>query len=288
MKIVSKIIRLISRSIRTAKAVRKCWRDGGVATIHVAQINYGGILKGKSVLVTGGSSGIGLAIAKKCLSEGAQVVITGRNAQKLETVAVEIHHPSLKTLNWDVSAVDQAEEQLLKAVALAGGKLDILVNNAGILSREKCFLDLTEKTWDDISAVNAKGLVFLTQAVSRLWIREKQGGKIINISSMRGFLGVLDGPYGMSKWGLVGLTRGLGLTLLPHGIIVNGVAPGVTDTNIAGIDANDNAYFEWCPPSRRVALPEEIAELTVFLMSDAANYIVGQTIICDGGYTLKV
>jgi 3-oxoacyl-[acyl-carrier protein] reductase len=132
-------------------------------------------------------------------------------------------------------------------------------------------------------------LVFLTQHVVRAWLQAGQRGKIINMSSMRGALGVRDGPYGMSKWALNGLTQGLGLTLAPHGIIVNGIAPGIIDTDsiaIQDMDARDNAYLPGVPVSR-IGLPEEVAELAVFLMTDAANYIVGQTIICDGGYTLK-
>jgi len=175
---------------------------------------------------------------------------------------------------------------------LCNGRIDILVNNAGITTN-KSFLDVSEKIWDEIVETNAKGLFFVSQAISHVWIAKKQGGKILNISSMRGFLGVVDGPYGMSKWGVVGLTRGLGATLLPYGIFVNGIAPGA----IAGADmnkvlgrsvgCNDNLAFPLAP-IQRFGLPEEIAELALFLMSDAANYIVGQTIICDGGYTLKV
>ena len=98
-----------------------------------------------------------------------------------------------------------------------------------------------------------------------------------------------DGPYGMSKWALNGLTHGLGRELAPKGIIVNGIAPGMIATDsigIKGLDPLENAHLDFIPV-KRIGLPEEIAELAVFLMSDAANYIVGQTIVCDGGYTLK-
>jgi 3-oxoacyl-[acyl-carrier protein] reductase len=290
MKTVSKMMCLSARLVQTAKAVRKCWRNGGATQINIAQINYGGILEGKRVLITGGSAGIGLAIAKKCLSEGATVVITGRTEAKLKAAEAELNNPRLNPLVWDVSSISQREEKLAEALRLVGGRLDVLVNNAGILGGNRQFLDLTEEVWDQISSVNEKGLVFLTQCVVQKWIERRQGGKIINMSSMRGNLGVQDGPYGMSKWGLNGLTHGLGLKLAPHGIIVNGIAPGITATDsiaIKNIDVKENAYLNGVPISR-IGLPEEIAELAVFLMSDAANYIVGQTIICDGGYTLKV
>lgn len=290
MKLLSNIERLSFRLIQTARVVRKCWKAGGVTQVHIAQINYGGILNDKRVLITGGSSGIGLAIAKKCLSEGAVVVITGRDELKLKSAAGELKSPSLKTVVWDVSDVSQQEDKLAEALRLAEGRLDILVNNAGILGGHRQFLDLTEEIWDGISSVNSKGLVFLTQRVVEKWIGCRQGGKIINMSSMRGTLAVQDGPYGMSKWALNGLTQGLGLKLAPHGIIVNGIAPGIIATDsiaIKNIDATENAYLNGVPVCR-IGLPEEIAELAVFLMSDAANYIVGQTIVCDGGYTLKV
>jgi 3-oxoacyl-[acyl-carrier protein] reductase len=138
-------------------------------------------------------------------------------------------------------------------------------------------------------SVNAKGLVFLTQAMVKRWLKVRKAAKVINMSSMRGTLGVQDGPYGMSKWALNGLTHGLGQRLAQHDIIVNGIAPGIIATdsiNIKGVDPLENAYLN-SSAVKRIGLPEEIAELAVFLISDAANYIVGQTIVCDGGYTLK-
>lgn len=290
MKYVFEIIKFLSKIIFTAKAVKKYWKDGGYTKVNIAQIQYGGLLKGKSVLVTGGSSGIGLAIAEKCLAEGAIVLITGRNEKKLQSIAEEHNNPMLKTLVWDVSDIYSLEKKLAEALSLVGNRIDILVNNAGILGGHRQFLDLTESVWDKIFNVNAKGLVFLTQCIVREWINSKQNGKIINMSSMRGNLGVQDGPYGMSKWGINGLTHGLGMKLAPLGIIVNGIAPGIIDTDsiaIKNMDSKENAFLKGIPVSR-IGLPEEIAELAVFLMSDAANYIIGQTIICDGGYSLKV
>ena len=289
MKFLSGIVCFITRLVRTAQIVRKCWKAGGITQVNIAQVRQGEILKGKRMLITGGSAGIGLAIAKKCLAEGATVVITGRSESRLQTAVSEVNNAALKVLAWNVSDVSQRKTKFAAALALAGGRIDILVNNAGILGGHRQFLDATEKNWDEIAAVNARGLFFLTQHVVQEWLALKQGGKIINMSSMRGSLGVQDGPYGMSKWGVNGLTHGLGLKLAPHGIIVNGIAPGIVDTESIAIeiDSNDNAYLGDIPV-QRIGRPEEIAELAVFLMSDAANYIVGQTIICDGGYTLKV
>ncbi len=282
---IHKLIGFSSRLIQTAKAVRKCWRNGGATQINIAQINYGEILKGKRVLITGGSSGIGLAIAKKCLSEGATVVITGRNQTKLQTAAGELNSPSLKTLVWDVSDIPAVSQKLKECRRLLEGDINILVNNAGVLLAQS-FFTATEDVWDKTYAVNSKGVFFLTQGLSEWWIRNKQSGKIINISSTGGFLGA-PYPYRMTKWDIAGLTNGLGETLSPYGIIVNGIAPGRIATEMLERNATNNTYDTF-QPVKRMGLPEEIAELAVFLMSDAANYIVGQTIICDGGYTLKV
>ena len=290
MKAIAKLLSHSPRLRNTLKTAWQCWRDGGVIPVTVTQINHGGILIGKRVLITGGSAGIGKAIAKKCLSEGAEVVITGRDPNKLENAKNELNSNLLYTLVWDVSDVSIASTKIKDIVMLLNGDIDILVNNAGILGGHRNFLDLDEDGWDKITSVNSKGLLFATQAVCRRWINNKYKGKIINMSSMRGVLGCVDGPYGMSKWGIIGLTQGLGLKMAKHGIQVNAIAPGIINTEsiaIKGIDTKENAYLPYVPVSR-IGLSEEIAEIAIFLMSDAANYIVGQTIVCDGGYSLKV
>ena len=274
-------MKIITNLARMLRFLLQCYRRGGVTKITIAQINRGEILKGKNVVVTGGSSGIGYAIAKKCVKEGARVVITGRNAETLRQASDEI---GALPLVWDVSQIAGAESKLREAEKLLGGDVDIMVNNAGVYSYAD-FLDVTEPVWDNIHDINSKGLFFICQELAKHWIRNHKKGKIINIASNRGVLGDKV-PYGMSKWGVVCLTRGLGKALFPKGIIVNGIAPGTVASGINGIDAAENAFIN-NPPSNRVGLPEEIAELAVFLASDAANHIVGQTIVCDGGESLN-
>ena len=261
-------------------ALKKYYRDGGATTIAIAQIARGDVLRGKAVLVTGGSSGIGLAIAKNCVAEGAKVVITGRNVDALNRAAGQI---GALPLVWDVSRVDLASAKLSEAKDLLGAEIDIVFNNAGVYSQAE-FFDVSEAIWDTIHDINSKGLFFICQAIARRWVAGGRKGKIINIASNRGILGDTT-PYGMSKWGVICLTRGLGKALLPKGIIVNGIAPGIVASGINGIDPSENAFIQ-NPPSNRVGLPEEIAELAVFLASDAANHIVGQTLVCDGGNSL--
>ena len=285
MSFFSKTEYVFTRLFRTAKALKKCYQAGGSTVVHVAQLHHGSILNGKRILITGGSGGIGLAIAKKCLVEGAMVVVTGRSAEKLESIATEVTHKRLHTMAWDIRESSLVEEKLSEVRVLLEGEIDVLVNNAGILNT-KPFGKVTEEIWDQIYAVNSKGLYFLTQALCNQWIAQKARGKVINISSSGGFLGA-HYPYRMTKWDLVGLTHGLGLKLYPHGIIVNGIAPGMTASGMINVDVNENVHAPDYAPSNRIALPEEIAELAGFLISDAANNIVGQTIVCDGGYSLK-
>ena len=280
-----KIIRICSRLIQTLRHLRKIWRDGGITQVNIAQISYGEILKGKRILITGGGAGIGLAIAKKCLSEGASVVITGRNSKKISAVIRELDSSFIYGVTWDVSDISLIEGKLKECADLLGGNIDIVVNNAGVLLEQR-FFSVTEEVWDQTYAVNSKGVFFLSQAVGKEWVESKVRGKIINISSTSAFYGAAV-PYGMTKWDIAGLTEGLGKKLAPYGIIVNGIAPGRTATAMLGKESSDNVY-DSLTSAKRFGLPEEIAELAAFLMSDAANFIVGRTIVCDGGYTLKV
>jgi 3-oxoacyl-[acyl-carrier protein] reductase len=287
-KIIRKILFVIKRIYIVIKHLRKIYRYGGYSTTNIASINHGEILKGKKILITGGSTGIGLSIAKKCLQEGATVVITGRNENKLKRAMEKINSSLLKTLVWDVSQTSSIYENIAKTEKLLGGHIDILVNNAGILSGT-VFPDVTEEIWDKTYATNSKGLFFLTQSLCGKWMKENkiQLKKVINISSQGGFVGATY-PYRMTKWDVAGLTQGLGIKLAPFGIIVNGIAPGIIATNMQSnyLSQKENVYCSH-NPLERFALPEEIAELAIFLMSDAANFIVGQTIVCDGGYSLK-
>lgn len=257
-------------------------RKGGVVYVNVGQLAHGEILRDKHVLVTGGSSGIGYSIAKKFLSEGANVLITGRDEQKLLNATKSLGG-SISYLIWDVSNTALAHEQMQKAAEILGG-IDILVNNAGAYSNVP-FSSVNEKIWNTIMDTNIKGVFFICQAAAHQMIHNTNGAKIINITSIRGFEGDCT-PYGISKWGANGFTKGLAREFISKNVIVNGIAPGITATEINGINVKENAYCGYEPKNNRVALPEEIAEIALFLASDAANNIVGQTIICDGGSTL--
>jgi 3-oxoacyl-[acyl-carrier protein] reductase len=287
-RLISLFLKFLGRIPLVLTSLRDLFKYGGYSTVNVGLVEYGELLKEKKILITGGSSGIGLCIAKKCIQLGADVVITGRNSKKISKAAEAINSPRLHFLEWDIAAVGEIEVKLQEALELAGGELDILINNAGILSREM-FPNVTEADWDDVYTVNSKGLFFLTQAVSRVWMNTCviKTKKIINISSQGGYVGATY-PYRMTKWDIAGLTQGLGVKLAPYGILVNGIAPGIVVTNMQKnyVGQGENRFCEF-NPLRRIALPEEIAEFAAFLMSDAGNFFVGQTFVCDGGFSLK-
>lgn len=261
------------------------YKNGGVTYAKISQINYGETLLGKRVLITGGGSGIGFAIAQKAINEGAKVVITGRNALKLADAKKKISSENLFIVEWDAGDVSLIPNKLEEVSSLLGGSIDILVNNAGVLLDQN-FFTTTEHVWDTTYKINSKAVFFLSQAVANELISKKKKGKIINVSSTSGFYGAAI-PYGMTKWDIAGLTEGMGKKLAPHGIIVNGIAPGRTATSMLSKEKDGNIY-DLVTSAKRFGMPEEIAELALFLMSDATSFIVGQTIVCDGGYILKV
>ncbi|WP_261882418.1 SDR family NAD(P)-dependent oxidoreductase [Vibrio pelagius] len=276
-------IKSVLRNIVTIKNFMvSLLRNGGVTYANIVQVNYDSRLKGKRIVVTGGTTGIGFFIAKKAIEEGAFVLITGRSIDNLEKAKNKIDSDRLFVLKWDVANLSLLDEKFDEVVRLLGG-IDVLVNNAGVLV-EQSFPRVKEEAWDKTYSVNSKAIYFLSQCISNYWISKKVKGKILNISSTSGFYGSVI-PYGLTKWDVLGLTEGLAKALAPKGIIVNGIAPGRTATPMLNKSSDNNIYDSMTLPNR-YGLPEEIAELAAFLISDSANFIVGQTIICDGGYIL--
>ena len=287
-KFIRQVISLVAQFPFFVQSVRKCIRSGGYTTVNVSQQDLGEALAGRRILITGGGSGIGLSIAERCLEEGAQVVITGRDLSKLKSVKEDLNNDNLNILKWDVTDIHQVKEKLEQVRQLLGGDIDVLVNNAGVLSRT-FFPAVQSDDWDFVYAVNSKGAYFLTQAVCDHWLRvnSDRTRKVLNISSQGGYVGATH-PYRMTKWDIAGLTQGLGVMLAPHGILVNGIAPGIIATDMQKEFLKEkNNLFSIENPLQRIALPEEIAELAVFMLSDRANFFVGQTIVCDGGYSIK-
>jgi NAD(P)-dependent dehydrogenase (short-subunit alcohol dehydrogenase family) len=243
----------------------------------------------KSVIVTGASSGIGKAAALQFAAEGASVVVVGRNASALEAVCAEIAAAGGQAVACpaDVTAADAPERIVAKAVETNGG-IDVLVNAAGVIATGA--IDATtDAAWDEMMAINLRGpFRLMREAVPHLKLRK---GAIVNVSSVNGlrsFAGVL--AYNVSKSGMDQLTRCAALELAPHGVRVNAVNPGVTVTNLhkrGGMD--DERYVAFLQRSRethplgRPGEPEEVASLIVYLASDRAAWMTGETIPIDGG-----
>ena len=257
-------------------------------------------LDGKTAIVTGAASGIGLAIAERFLRDGARVMIAdidqdrgGRAERDLGKIG-EVHF-----FKADVGRRLDIHN-LVAAAIEAFGDIDILVNNAGIVHSAD-FLDLTEEDFDRVLRVNLKGSFLAGQAVARYMVdKVKGGGKpgvIVNMSSVNAVLAIAEQvPYSISKGGINQLTKVMALGLAPYGIRVNAIGPGSIMTEmLTSVNADPAARVRLLSrtPLGRIGDPSEIASIAAFLASDDASYITGQTIYADGGrlplnYTVAV
>ena len=241
-------------------------------------------LEGKRALVTGASRGIGRAIALAYAREGADVAITGRDAAALAPQAEAIRALGGRALvvEWDVRRVEEADQRIAEVRDGLGG-LDIAVNNAGVNRGDGSrFPTVTSQEWDYILDTNLKGLYFACQAAARDMVAAR-GGVILNIASDAGLRAASE-PYGISKWGVVALTKGLGKTLAAQGVRVNALAPGPVATGMMGWEPGKSLAIG--SPLGRMATPEEIAEVAVFMASDAALPMVGEIVVVNGGLGL--
>lgn len=273
---MSKIKKIIKSVIMLFKTEKK---------VAVPQlINSTEILKDKIALITGGSGGIGMEIARSFLKSGAKVIIAGTKEEKLKLSCEKLKSDSLEQIKYIVlNALDvQAmPEKILTAAELFDeNRIDILVNAAGIISNSS-FLKMSEKEYDDVMNINAKGTYFMSQAVAKLMINKKIKGHILNLSSASALRPAWS-PYHISKWAIKGMTIGLADELLPYGIVVNAIAPGPVATPMLGKQEGDSIYNA-ANPSGRYAMPSEIAALATFMVSDMGNLIVGDTFYITGG-----
>ena len=247
-------------------------------------------LAGKVAAITGGSQGIGLAIAEGFAKEGADISFCYRSNKSGADQAVQsIQKTGRKVagFQYDVSSVSEGQK-FIADTAAQFGKIDVLVNNAG-LERRADFWDVTEADYDAVMDVNLKGVFFITQAFVKNRMGAKSGGKIINISSVHEELPFPHfASYCASKGGMKMLTRNLSIELAPLGITVNSIAPGAIETPINKNLLNDptklNALLENIP-LKRLGTPEDVANMAVFLASEESNYATGTTFFVDGGLT---
>jgi NAD(P)-dependent dehydrogenase (short-subunit alcohol dehydrogenase family) len=251
------------------------------------------MLENKVALITGGSSGIGEAIARRFLKEGAKVVITGRSQERCDAVQKQIesiHAGVIDSVAGDVSKWDDARKMVEKTVNRFG-RIDILVNNAGIYL-EKRLEETTEDEWDQIIDTNLKG-VFLCSKAVHPHFKKQSGGTIINMSSDSGLSGNQDeAAYCASKGGVTNLTRAMALDYAEENIRVNAICPAVIHTPMfqreIDLQEDKEAYIKEVDemhPVGRVGRPEEVAFAVLMVAADEASFITGANIAVDGGLT---
>lgn len=239
-------------------------------------------------LVTGGSSGIGRAVALACTREGARVVIAARRIRECENVVEQIKKAGGDALfvRTDVSKPAEVESLVKKAVETYG-RLDWSCNNAGVEGVKGSITECREEDWDEVIDINLKG-VWLCMRYEISQMLKQGGGAIVNISSVNGFVGSADfAPYVASKHGVIGLTKSAAKGYAREGIRVNAVCPGSIDTPmIERVDGGPLRPDSWRisrTPMGRIGTPEEIAETVVWLCSEKASYVTGHSLIVDGG-----
>lgn len=247
-------------------------------------------LKNKVAIITGGGTGIGRGIALQFAKEGAYVVVCGRRKEPLEEVVKVIQDEGGEAIYCitDVSSSEQIEN-MVSTTLMKWGQIDIVINNAGLyIADELAYVD--EKDWDRIMNVDAKGVFLVSKAVLPHMLKQAKG-KIVNIASIAGLFGFeKSAAYCAAKGAVVNLTREMALDYAHHGINVNAIAPGVVESDMTKSllsDERSKKTFLDKIPSGRIGTPLDIAHAAVYLSSDEADYIVGQILIVDGGWTIK-
>ena len=246
-------------------------------------------LSGKVALVTGGSRGIGRAIAIGLAKFGADVAVTSRKLPDLEEVAAEIKGLGRRSMAvaTHVGRMDEINS-LVPKVKEELGRIDVLVNNAGTNPTMDQAMDIEERAWDSIMNLNLKGLFFVSQAVARL-MKEQGGGKIINVASVAGLTPDILPVYSISKAGVIMATKVMAQQWAQYGIRVNAIAPGLTRTRFSQALWDNPDILQGAmmlTPLRRVGEPDEMVGATVFLASDASSYVTGHVLVIDGGTSI--
>ena len=244
-------------------------------------------LTGKTALVTGATGGIGGAIAEALHAQGATVVLSGRQADKLEALEAKLGERAL-VQPCDLANKEQVAKLIDEAIKLVGGRLDILVNNAG-LTRDNLFMVMKDDQWDEVIAVNLTSTFMLMRAAARHMMRSRTGyGRIINISSVSGIIGNPgQGNYAASKAGMIGMTKSLAREVASRGVTANCIAPGFIETPMTEVlNEKQVTTIKEAIPAQSFGKPEDIAAAAVYLASIEARYMTGQTLHINGGMVM--
>jgi len=262
---------MLKKILKILKALA-FWKK--VVPVKIPIKDYCDLFEGKTALVTGGTGGIGFAIAKRLTEAGCSVIILARNEERLKKASQQIGC-SYRVL--DISDV-QDIKKVISAIYEAKSP-DILVNSAGVMGKGR-FGNVEVEDWDKVINTNVRGTFFMTQEVSKKMIERKIKGHILNLSSSSA-LRPCYSAYIVSKHLVRDLTQGFAKELIRHGIVVNAIAPGPTATDMIGADENDLANLE--VPTGRIATVDEIANYALSLLSEMGNMVVGSTLYVTGG-----
>lgn len=245
-------------------------------------------LDGKVALITGGSSGIGKAIAIALANAGADIIIASRKQERLEEARIDLEKTGREVLTVpaNVRHLDEIDNLVNKSVSHFG-HIDVVVNNAGTNLTYGSAFDIDEISWDIVMGLNLKGYFFLSQSVGKVMCQNRRGGAIINLASEAGISPIVGmGAYSISKAGVIMLTQVLAQEWGQYNIRVNAIAPGLIKTKLSKALLNNELYLSEKLNNTalgRISEPEEMTGAVLFLASDAASYVTGQTLSLDGG-----
>ncbi len=246
-------------------------------------------LSGKVALITGSARGIGKAIALELANHGANIVINDILIEnEINKTLEEIKQSTNKAIGIraDITKLDEVES-MVKEIINKFGRIDVLINNAGI-TRDSLLIRMKEGDWDAVINVNLRGTFNCSKVAAKYMIRQKKGGKIVNISSVIGLIGNIgQANYAASKAGIIGLTKSMAKELALRNINVNAIAPGFIETDMTKkLPEKVRQELQQQIPLKRLGIVEDVAKAVYFLVSDASNYITGQVINVDGGMVM--